>query len=132
MNTYAVRFLKGTDIEVAYVQGESKLEAKKKFSKIYPDIDSDKIISVDNIQEQSNDYGTAISVTKFIVFLGWVNVIAGIAVVISGGFLVVGVSGTIGIITSGFMLIMGGQITRATADSANYSKQMLEEMRNRK
>lgn len=35
MNTYAVKFLKGTDIEVAYVQGTSQSEAKREFSDVF-------------------------------------------------------------------------------------------------
>ena len=128
MNTYAVKFLKGTDIEIAYVQGINQSEAKKEFSNVYPDIVAEKIISVTDIKEQTNDYGAAIKMAKYITFLGWAAVIIGILLTVSVVLSMMGVP----VLISGFMLIMGGQITRATADNANYSKQMLDEMRNRK
>ena len=143
MNTYAVKFLKDTDIELAYVQGESQSEAKKEFSKIYPDIDSDKIISVDNIQEQSNDYGVSITVAKIISFFGWLAVIAGFILIMMAAVEIVK-SGEFGVgpvlalypavvaIISGLVLVVTGQVSRAVFDNTNYSKQMLAEMRNGK
>jgi len=136
MNTYAVRFLKGTDIEVAYVQGESQSEAKKEFSKIYPDIDSGKILSTENIQEQSTDYGTSIAVAKIIEFIGWIAVVAGVGftvlLVLEGDMALLGVPSSVTVALIGLMLVLAGQASRALFDNANYSKQMLDEMRNSK
>ena len=143
MNTYAVKFLKGTDIEVAYLQGMSQSEAKKEFSNIFPDIDSDKIISVDNIQEQSNDYGVSITVAKIIAFFGWLAIIAGFVLILMAAAETVK-SGEFGLgtalalypsvvaIVSGLVLVITGQVSRAVFDNTNYSKQMLDEMRNSK
>ena len=125
MNTYLVKYLNGTDMQVAYVQGGNETEAGKEFSKIYPNIKSDKILSITNIGVQQNSYGTSILIAKFISFIGWIAVVAGIALVLSGGFFIFGISSTISIISSGFMLILGGQITRAVVDNANYTKQIL-------
>ena len=126
MNTYLVKYLKGTELQVAYMQGESQEKAKKEFSSVYPNIEAEKIISVTDINEQGNDYSVAIKVAKFTSFLGWVAVVVGILLSLSVVFITTGVPTLI----SGIMLIAGGQITRATADNANYSKQMLDEMRN--
>ncbi len=144
MNTYVVKFLKGTDIEVAYLQGMSQSEAKKEFSNIFPDIDSDKIISLDNIQEQqSNDYGVSITVAKIISFFGWLAVIAGFILIMMAAAEIVK-SGEFGVgpvlalypsvvaIVSGLVLVLTGQVSRAVFDNTNYSKQMLAEMRNGK
>ena len=130
MKTYAVKYLDGTELQVAYIQGDSQDRVKEEFSKIYPNIEQTKIISAVDINVQSDDYGATIRIAKIMVFLGWASVIIGIIVFLTGMFMLVGISGTIGIITSGLMLVVGGQITRATADTANYTKQMLDEMRN--
>ncbi len=143
MNTYAVKFLKGADMQLAYVQGTNQSEAGKEFFKIYPDIDPGKTISVDNIQEQSNDYGVSITVAKIISFFGWISVFAGIVLIImalaeavkSGGF---GIGTMLALypasvaIVGGLVLVITGQVSRAVMDNANYSKQMLDETRNRK
>lgn len=128
MNTYAVKYLDGTELEVAYIQGENQENAKNEFVKIFPDIDLVKILSISDIQEQTTDYGAAIKIAKIMTILGWIAVIAGVLMTLSMMFISMGIQ----TIISGFMLIMGSQITRATADNANYSKQMLDEMRNRK
>lgn len=128
MNTYIVKFLEGTELQVAYIQGENQAKAKEEFLVVCPNIEIGKIISVIDINEQGNDYSVAIKVAKFTSFLGWVAVVVGILLSLSVVLITTGVSTVI----SGIMLIAGGQITRATADSANYSKQMLEETRNRK
>ena len=130
MNTYAVKYLDGTELQVAYIQGDNQDRAKEEFSKVYPNIEKAKIISASDINEQSDDYVATIRIAKIMVFFGWASVIIGIVLFLTGIFMLVGISGTIGIITSGLMLVVGGQITRATADTANYTKQMLDEMRN--
>lgn len=143
MNTYVVKFLKDTDIEVAYMQGESQLEAGKEFFKIYPDIDPDKIISVDNIQDQSNDYGVSTTVAKIISSFGWISVFSGIVLIImalaeaakSGGLgigTLMALFPAFGAIVGGLLLVITGQVSRAVMDNANYSKQMLDETRNRR
>ncbi len=143
MNTFAVKYLDGTDLQVVYIQGESQAKAKKEFSNIFPDIDSDKTISVDNIQEQSNDYGVSITVAKIISFFGWLAVIAGFILIMMAAAEIVK-SGEFGVgpvlalypsvvaIVSGLVLVLTGQVSRAVFDNTNYSKQMLAEMRNGK
>lgn len=143
MNTYIVKYLDGTELKVAYIQGVDQAEAGKEFFKIYPDIDPGKTISVDNIQEQSNDYGVSITVAKIISFFGWISVIAGIVLIIialaeaaqSGRFgigTMMALIPAFGAIVGGLVVVITGQVSRAVMDNANYSKQMLDEMRNRK
>ncbi len=143
MNTYTVKYLDGTDLQMAYMQGVNKTEAKKEFSKIYPDIDSGKILSTENIQEQSTDYGASIAVAKIIAFIGWMAVFGGVILVliavteaINSGKISIGtilvILPTAGVSITGLILILAGQASRALLDNANYSKQMLDEMRNRK
>jgi len=130
MNTYEVIYLDSDEKKSVHIYAKNKAEAGKAFASKYPKIkDANAILSVENMDHKSRDYGTAIGLAGFIAFLGWISVIVGVFLVFSGGFMIVGISGTISIIASGFMLIMGGQITRATANTANYSKQMLAEMR---
>ncbi len=143
MNTFAVKYLDGTDLQVVYIQGESQAKAKKEFSNIFPDIDSDKTISVDNIQEQSNDYGVSITVAKIISFFGWLAVISGFILIMMAAAETVK-SGEFGLgtalalypsvvaIVSGLVLVITGHVSRAVFDNTNYTKQMLDEMRNGK
>ena len=141
MNTYTVKYLDGTKLNMAYVQGNNQTEAGKKFSEIYPDIASDKIISVTNINEQAtNDYGTAIFMAQFVSFIGWIAVLVGSFIVImalapmlkSGemGLEVLAVAPSLSVFIVGLILVVLGQTSRAVLDNANYSKQMLDEMRN--
>ena len=80
-----------------------------------------------------NDYQTSIGVAKFVSFIGWLAVIAGIGLSLfllaQGGMAPLVVPSAIIVALAGLLLVIGGQATRATMDNANYSKQMLDEMR---
>lgn len=129
MNTYEVTYLENDEKKQIRIYAKNEAEAGKAFHKTHPQIKSkNAILSVENLDKKGRDYGAAIFIASLMSFLGWVGLIAGLFILFSGAFLLVGVSGTIGIISSSLMLIMGGQITRATANTANYSKQMLAEM----
>ena len=80
----------------------------------------------------SSDYGTAISVSYFIAFVGWAAVVVGVFASFwlggQGGMALAALPGAITIILVGLMLVLGAQATRAVMDNANYSRQMLEKM----
>jgi ATP/ADP translocase len=128
MNTYIVKYLDGTDLKVAFTQGVNQKEAEEEFKKAFPDIGSEKIIEVVNIDSMKKSYGTTIAISKFISFIGWIGIIIAIFIFFTGSFIVVGIGNTIGIITSSFMLIIAGQLTRATAEMANNVQLILDEI----
>ena len=133
MNTYEVTYLENDEKKQICIYAKNEAEAGKAFHKKYPQIKSENaILSVENLDKKGRDYGSAIFIASLMSFLGWIGLLAGLFILFSGAFLLVGITGTIGIISSSLMLIMGGQITRATANNANYSKQMLTEMRKSK
>ena len=77
-----------------------------------------------------NDYGTAVAISSIISFLGWVAVLIGAIAVIAafGSFRYGGILAllpALGIIVAGLFLVVSGQITRATVDNANYSREIL-------
>jgi len=80
-----------------------------------------------------NDYKSAIGVALFVSFIGWVAVLAGaglcVWLVSEGGMGLLGLPSAITVALVGFLLVISGQASRAVMDNANYSKQMLEEMR---
>ena len=141
MNTYAVKYLDGINMKVAHVQGGNQTEAGGKFSKIHPNIEPDKIISVVNINEQETDYGMAIGMAKFLAFIGWIGVLIGAIIVISAlipilksgqiGLEVLALGPSLSVFVIGLVLVVMGQTSRAVLDNANYSKQMLNEMQNK-
>ena len=89
--------------------------------------------SVSNSGNMSNDYKTSIGVSKLVSFIGWLSVLGGIILSFTlmkeGGMALLGLASSITVILVGLLLVIGGQASRAVMDNANYSKQMLEEMR---
>lgn len=82
INTYRIRYLKDTSLQTAYVQGKDQEEATKEFLKIFTNIESEKILSVVNIQENQREYEilkiVKIAVSIFIaliviygIYFGW-------------------------------------------------------------
>ena len=80
-----------------------------------------------------NDYKTSIGVALFVSFIGWVAVLAGVGLSVwlvnEGGMALLGLPSAITVALVGLLLVIGGQASRAVMDNANYSKQMLDEMR---
>lgn len=68
------------------------------------------------------NYKTAINLAKFLSFIGWAMIVIGILLMIS----MIGLSYGVTNVISGLALIMGSQITRATAENANTTAQILE------
>lgn len=68
------------------------------------------------------NYKTAINLAKILSFIGWAMVVVGILLMIS----MIGLSYGITAVVSGLGLVMGSQITRATAENANTTAQILE------
>ncbi len=89
-----------------------------------------------------NGYRTAIAVTKLVAFVGWLSVFAGIAVLVwtglvlggfiyshLGGIVIAGWPVALAAVFIGLMLVLFGQSSRASLDTAMYSKEMLELMK---
>ncbi len=82
-----------------------------------------------------NDYKTAIGISKFVSFVGWLIALLSVIMVFiafaKGGGIVglMAASSGFGLLLGGLFLVITGQMARATMDNANYSKLMLEEMR---
>ena len=89
--------------------------------------------SIASSGSMSDDYKTSISVSKLVSFIGWLAVLGGIILSFTlmkeGGMALLGLASSITVILVGLLLVIGGQASRAVMDNANYSKQMLEEMR---
>jgi len=83
--------------------------------------------------KEVNDYKTSIGVALFVSFIGWVAVLAGVGLFLQlvnqGGMGLLGLPSAITVALVGLLLVIGGQASRAVMDNANYSKQMLDEMR---
>lgn len=89
--------------------------------------------SIASSGSMSDDYKTSIGVSKLVSFIGWLAVLGGIILSFTlmkeGGMALLGLASSITVILVGLLLVIGGQASRAVMDNANYSKQMLEEMR---
>lgn len=84
-------------------------------------------------------YTVAHGISSIITWLGWALVlIGGIAAVMAlfggsrfGGFSVVAMMPGIGMVVGGFALIMGAEVTKATVDSADHTREILRVLRDR-
>ena len=91
--------------------------------------------------DYASTYGTARMIAQFVSFVGWV--VVGISVLIllvslvkstesHGGFALMGLFPSLAGVISGLLLVMSGQLTRATVDTADNTGQMLAVMKRRK
>lgn len=97
---------------------------------------SDQAVGVENI---NTEYGVAKGVSSVTSFIGWGLVILGVFVGLSplmegsqsryGGISWLAVLPGVGTAVSGFLLIMGAQVTKATVDTADYTRELLKAMR---
>ena len=82
---------------------------------------------------ENPDYGVSIAVAKLVSFIGWLAVIAGMGLSIwlvsEGNMALLGVPSAIGVALMGLLLVIGGQVSRAVMDNANYARQMLDKMK---
>ena len=141
MNTYEVVYLENDEKKSVLIYAENKEKAGKVFTSKYPEIkDADAILSVENIDNESNDYGVARFAAGFIVFFGWITVLVGVGLIIVGlselskyGHISIGTMVTllpaIWAFLAGFAMLVFGQTSLAVLDNTNYSKQMLAETR---
>ncbi len=56
INTYRIRYLKNISLQTAYMQGVTEEEVTKEFLEKFSDIQSERILSVENIQEKQKEY----------------------------------------------------------------------------
>lgn len=87
----------------------------------------------------SSKYSTAIGVSKFISFLGWLTFVGGIIVLLidisqsskyGGEVVIATLFPSIGICICGLFLVAAGQVTRATVDNADHTREILTLLRN--
>lgn len=92
-----------------------------------------------NKNSYSSNYSTAIGVSKFIAFLGWLMFSLGIIGALTGisesskyggGFMLAALLPSIGISLSGLFLVVAGQVTKATVDNADHTREILALLRN--
>ena len=88
--------------------------------------------SSEDIVKTSDDYGTAIFISKLVSFIGWIAVIGGalltLILLVEGGMALAGLAPAISAVPVGLILVISGQASRAVMDNANYSKAMLKVM----
>jgi len=86
-------------------------------------------------------YGTARMIAQFVSFVGWVVVTISVLILIvslvkstesNGSFALMGLFPSLAGVISGLLLVMAGQMTRATVDTADNTGQMLAVMKKRK
>ncbi len=91
--------------------------------------------------DYTTTYGTARMIAQFVSFVGWVVVaISGIILFVSlakssgsnGNIALMGIFPSCGGIISGLLLVMAGQMTRATVDTADNTGHMLVIMKSKK
>jgi hypothetical protein len=86
-----------------------------------------------NEVKEKNDYKTSIAIAALVILIGWIAVVAGaffsLFLIKEGGMGLLGLPSAITVTLIGLMLVLSGQASRAIFDNANYSKQMLHEMR---
>ena len=124
MKTFMVKYIKDNELKIAYTQGINQVEAEEKFLKDFS-LSKENIIEVSNIKAVKNSYKTATAITKFMAILGVLSIIGGVLAILS----VMGLPIGVGMVISGLFMIMGSQLTMANIDTANYTKQMLDESR---
>lgn len=86
--------------------------------------------------QYDSDYGVARGVCSLVAFFGWVLVLVGGSVTIMaivngtnaryGGFSLLAILPGLGTVVSGFLMIMGAQVTRATVDNADHTREILQ------
>ena len=85
-------------------------------------------------QQYKSQYETSRKVSMFISGFGWlvfaIGIIAALAGLVSGlqsryGLGVMGVLPGIGLVVSGLMMVVAGQVTRATVDNADHTREIL-------
>lgn len=92
------------------------------------------------VRKNSTEYGVAHGVSLAVSFVGWALVLLGVIVAViavagalkSHGFSLVAVLPGLGTVVSGLFLIMGAQVTIATVDTADYTREILEVVNNNK
>ena len=109
---------------LSHQPGKSKTVSAKPTARPAPPVESD-----------TTSYDTERGVANIIEFIGWLIVVAGIiagmvAVVYKGG--AIGYFGAFGVSLSGFLLIMGAQVVKATVDNADQIRKILTEIQRRK
>ena len=136
MKTFMVKYIKDNELKIAYVQGINQLEAQEKFLKDFS-LEKDSIIEVSNIKGVKNNYKTASIIVQFVGAIGLLMVFGGIIMLLesmSNGkeilLFALPIGG--GIIGGGLLIVMAAQLTLTNIDTANYTKQMLEESRYKK
>ena len=92
--------------------------------------------------EPSSDYGTARIIAKVVSFLGWIVVVAGIVGIVYGvrkGLLyggrdavLIAVTPGMATVMMGIVMVVMGQITRATVNTADDTRQILHLFRHGK
>lgn len=94
-----------------------------------------------NTTDYTSTYGTSRMIATFVSFVGWVVVgISALIILVSlakstgpyGGFALIGLFPALGGVVSGLFLVMTGQLTRATLNTADNTGQMLSLMKRNK
>jgi len=94
------------------------------------------------VAEYESDYKTARGIASLISFLGWVSVAIGVILALT---IFIGLSSqrygvaesifisllpSIGLVISGLFLVAAGQVTRATVDNADHTREILIHLKN--
>jgi len=90
---------------------------------------------IENEPANVSEYKTARGVSGFIEFIGWLVVIFGVVISItgvisvprnSGGASFIAMLPGLGTAIAGLFLVMGAQVTKATVDNADHTREILK------
>lgn len=76
----------------------------------------------------TSSYDTTRAISLIISFIGWFMIVISIVVCVFTSFVLL--LPAIGVIVSGLLLVMGGQLTRAMIDTADHTGEMIVLMKN--
>lgn len=106
----------------------------KEFKSIKEDV-----VKRDNFTDYTTKYSTARMISQFVSFVGWVVVSMSVIIFLvymakgsRNSFAMIGLFPSLGGVISGLLLVMAGQMTRATVDTADNTGHMLDIMKKRK
>jgi len=121
---------------ISYARSQDKKSNPTRSTKSEPQAKSSSHLPAANYQSQ---YGAARTVSMFISFLGWAVFSGGIIAALvgigsgsryGGGVSLLALLPGLGMAVAGLFLVAAGQVTRATVDSADQTREILNFIRN--
>lgn len=125
-----------TECEITILRGDTNLKINVATDPL--GINTNVVEEKTSSTPSKSEYGVARGMCSLFSFIGWALVVIGVVIAfvgLSGGNRYGGVSVAailpgIGTIVSGFLTVMGAQVTRATVDNADHTREILLAIQN--